>query len=194
LQNKAQLSEWKALFDVQIENIEQLNAEQFLLLDTKFFDESFKDKIISEIDELDYQTNGLLISSENFQALNVLQEKYHGEINILYYDPPYNTSENSFIYKNLFRHSSWLTMMENRIDKSISLMNDSSILMTAIDDAEQANLVNMVKPKFGEENFVGTIAVEVNPAGQNIRPNTPARSHDYFHIFSRNGEKVNLIF
>jgi adenine-specific DNA-methyltransferase len=193
LQNIAQLAEWKSLFDVDIQTAEQLVFEQFLVLDTKYFDETFKDRLLTELDDLDGQTDGLMLSSENFQALNVLQEKYHEEINVLYYDPPYNTSENSFIYKNLFKHSSWLTMMENRIDKSISLMNDSSILMTAIDDAEQANLVNMVKPKFGDENFVGTIAVEVNPAGQNIRPNTPARSHDYFHIFSKNAEKVSMI-
>lgn len=37
LENKAQLEEWKTLFDVAINNAEELALEAFLVLDTKFF-------------------------------------------------------------------------------------------------------------------------------------------------------------
>jgi hypothetical protein len=45
----------------------------------------------------------------------------------------------------------------------------------------------------GEENRVATIAAEVNPAGQNLRPNTPALSHDYCHIYARNIDDTTML-
>jgi len=51
LQNQAQLAEWKTLFDVDIQNAEQLNFEQFLVLDTQFFDEVFKDRLLAEFEK-----------------------------------------------------------------------------------------------------------------------------------------------
>ena len=45
---------------------------------------------------------------------------------------------------------------------------------------------------FGAGNYLGTTAVEVNPAGQNIRPNVPARSHDYFHSYAVNIEQCSM--
>ena len=46
-----------------------LKANPFLVLDTKHFDEDFKDRLLANIEDLDGQTDGLLIESENFQAL-----------------------------------------------------------------------------------------------------------------------------
>lgn len=83
LTNKEQLAEWKLLFDVEIQNIDQLIFDQYLVLDTKFFDTTFKDRLLSEFENLDDLTNGLLINSENFQALNTLGEKYQGSVNVL---------------------------------------------------------------------------------------------------------------
>jgi adenine-specific DNA-methyltransferase len=72
-------------------------------------------------------------------------------------------------------------------------MPKSGVLMGAIDDTEHSNLKTLLSHTFGDDNHVGTIAVEVNPAGQNIRPNVPARSHDYFHIFAKDIEAISMI-
>jgi adenine-specific DNA-methyltransferase len=101
IQNKAQLEEWKALFDVDVQNAEQLVFEQYLVLDTKFFEEGFKDKLLSEFEDLDNETNGIMINSDNFQALNLFQEKYSKNIDQIYIDPPYNTDSNEIIFKLL---------------------------------------------------------------------------------------------
>src|SRR5690606_31491630 len=100
--NQAQLDEWKDLFDVVIPNgsEESLRNEPYLVLDTKFFSEAFKDKLLAEFDNLDEETNGLLINSENFQALNLMQEKYQEKIKTVYIDPPYNTDGDGFCYKD----------------------------------------------------------------------------------------------
>ncbi len=145
LENKAQLDEWKSLFDVVIPNDSvgtlALANEPFLVLDTKFFAEDFKDRLLAEFEDLDEQTNGLLINSENFQALNLLQDKYAGEIKGIYVDPPYNAKSSEIIYKNTFKHSSWLSFIENRIRISKNLLNTSNgIFNIAIDENEQENL------------------------------------------------------
>lgn len=142
--NKAQLDEWKELFDVSITDISQLVFEQFLLLDTKNFSEEFKDKLLAEFDNLDEETNGLLINSENFQALNVMQEKYQEKISGIYIDPPYNTGSDGFVYKDGFSHSSWLSMMSDRINLSNNLMADSSGLNVSINENELFNLKQLL--------------------------------------------------
>jgi adenine-specific DNA-methyltransferase len=38
------------------------------------------------------------------------------------FDPPYNTSENTFKYKNSYKHSSWAAMMLNRLEMTAELI------------------------------------------------------------------------
>ena len=75
-ENKEQLEEWKELFDVVVQSVDDLKEEQYLVLDTKFFDMKFKYKLLSEFDNLDEDIDGVLINSENFGALNLLQDRY----------------------------------------------------------------------------------------------------------------------
>ena len=147
-------------------------------LDTKHFDQRFKDRLLATYDNLDEVTDGLLVHSENFQALNLLRNKYHDEVKCIYIDPPYNTSENTFLYKNDYKHSSWITMIKNRLETAYGLLLTDGVLLSAIDDTEKQHLRIVMQNLFGIENYVTTIAAEVNPAGQNLRPNSPALSHD----------------
>lgn len=159
--NQAQLDEWKELFDVTLslsKGPEALKDEPYLVLDTKFFSEEFKDKLLAEFDNLDEETNGLLIHSENFQALNLMQEKYQEKINGIYIDPPYNTgSDNEFAYKDNFHHSSWLSLMKDRIGFSSHLMKDISGIFVSTDDGEYGHLKQLMDLIYNEENFIADI-------------------------------------
>ena len=151
--NKAQRKEWVRLFAIDeiLEDlhtvgysepltIEFLKQNPFLVLDTAFFDAKFKHQLVKSMENIDEQTNGLLINSENFQALELLQEKYRKGIKCAYYDPPYNTSEGSFVYKNSYQHSSWCSMLENRLSLTQSLLSSDGVNEVAIDDFEQPYL------------------------------------------------------
>lgn len=140
LENKAQLEEWKLLFEIEIKNIEGLEDEPFLVLDTKFFSDDFKDRLLAEFEDLDEETNGLLINSENFQALNLLQEKYIESISYNYIDPPYNTDSAPILYKNDYKRSSWLSLLNDRMKIAKSLLNKKAVKTLAIDDTEISNL------------------------------------------------------
>ena len=82
LQNEEQCNEWINLFKIDdIETtlispaysnpltIEFLNGNQSLLVDTKFFDDSFKAKLIHSFDSFDEQCDGVLVHSNNFHGL-----------------------------------------------------------------------------------------------------------------------------
>ena len=73
-----------------------LKAHPTLVLDTKHFDQNFVDRLLGSFDDLDEMTDGLLVHGENFQALNLLLEKYREKIKCIYIDPPYNTGDDEF--------------------------------------------------------------------------------------------------
>lgn len=116
--------------------VEFLKANPFLMIDTALFDECFKQKLLAEIPELDAQCDGVLIHSENFQALGFMQEKYSAQIKCVHIDPPYNTDTSGFLYPNSYRHSSWISMMAERLDATKVLMREEGSLLCHIDENE----------------------------------------------------------
>src|SRR5215213_5859730 len=47
-------------------------------------------------------TENLFIEGDNLEVLKLLQKGYHGQVKMIYIDPPYNTG-NEFIYPDNFR-------------------------------------------------------------------------------------------
>ena len=113
-----------------------LRENPFLVLDTKFFEQQFKDKLLSYFEDLDKHIDGLLIHGENSQALNLLQARFHEGIKCIYIDPPYNTAASEIIYKNTYKHSSWLSLLANGLTLSSTLLTNDGLLEAAIDDEE----------------------------------------------------------
>ena len=159
-------------------SIQFLEQNQFLVLDTAFFDDNFKHKLISSIDNFDEQLDGTLINSENFQALNLLQEKYRESVKCIYIDPPYNTGGDGFIYKDNYQHSSWLSMMNDRLNFAKNIMAIDSVMYASIDNNEVNNLTMLFNSIFGEENFITNISVVNNIAGRSDSKHI-AKAHEY---------------
>ncbi|HCO79991.1 MAG TPA: site-specific DNA-methyltransferase [Bacillus sp. (in: Bacteria)] len=149
--NEPQIDEWIKLFVIdELDDFTNPLSNEFLLknpsliLDTKFFDKNFNDKLLSQIDNIDDNINGLLIHSENFQALNLLQNRYEGEIDGIHIDPPYNTETSGFLYKNNYKHSSWASMMYDRIKVSDNLLDKGEgSYLCHIDENEYELLFNL---------------------------------------------------
>ena len=152
--NPAQCAEWVALFaadeiagDLTNGNttwtdppsVAFLKANPYLVLDTRHFDRAFTDRLLAALSDagpLSDQLDGLLVHSENFQALNLLQARYHGQVQCVHIDPPYNTQTSGFMYKNGYQHSSWLAMMHNRTEAGIALLNEKGHFLCHIDENE----------------------------------------------------------
>ena len=148
-------------------NLEFLKNNPTLVLDTKFFGEDFKYEVLSSIEDLEEKTNGLLINSENFQALNSLINKFKEKIRCCYIDPPYNTGSDGFLYKDGFNHSSWLSMMETRLVIAKELLSENGLIFISIDDNEFFNLKILLDKIFGNENLVQVVEVKSNEGAAN---------------------------
>lgn len=194
--NDAQRKEWVRLFaideikgDMMTEGYSEpltekfLEDNPFLVLDTKFFSAEFKHKLVGSMEKVDEECNGLLINSENFQALELLQDKYRETVRGMYYDPPYNTKSNEFIYKDSFRHSSWMSMMENRLALSSNLLNKYGAIMVSCDENENTNLKTVLNDVFSEENFLTDIIWQ--GGGKNDQKYFSI-SHEYIQLFLKN--------
>lgn len=194
--NDEQRKEWVRLFaideikgDMMTEGYSEpltekfLEDNPFLVLDTKFFSAEFKHKLVGSMEKVDEECNGLLINSENFQALELLQDKYRETVRGMYYDPPYNTKSNEFIYKDSFRHSSWMSMMENRLALSSNLLNKYGAIMVSCDENENTNLKTVLNDVFSEENFLTDIIWQ--GGGKNDQKYFSI-SHEYIQLFLKN--------
>lgn len=177
--NEAQIDEWVKLF--AIDEIEaDLHSQEFsqpltvdflkinnkLVLDTRFFDDCFKARLVASIENFDEQCDGLLIHSENFQALNLLQERYREQVKYIYIDPPYNKGYDGFIYKDTYQHSTWLSMIYDRLTFNDVYLMDSGVLSVSIDDDEDSRLITVLDSLCGRENLIGHLIWDRNHSAQ----------------------------
>lgn len=170
--------------------VEFLKANDKLVLDTAFFSSDFKEKLISSIENFDEQCNGLLIHSENFQALNLLQERYREQVKFVYIDPPYNTASTPILYKNEYKHSSWASLMFDRLAKSRNLLNRINGTKTvAIDDAEMVNLSQVLEDIYPEYRF-SKVTVVHNPKGSITKDFN--RVHEYCLFLTKEEDKAAI--
>lgn len=196
--NKEQQVEWQKLFglsDNQVDTLTKLTVGEimfaseykYLVADTQFFSMEFKYKLLETIENVDESTGGLLINSENFQALNLLQERYKEQVKCVYIDPPYNTNSTPIIYKNEYKHSSWASLIQDRIRTSMNLLRDDGIKVVAIDDAEMVNLSKIL-----DENSPGykqsKVSVVHNPKGSIT--NAFNRTHEYALFLTPEGKRA----
>ena len=192
LENEAQLADWRETFGIDItKQMPLLEAlDSTLPLDTQHFkeDEVFVDNLLSLFDDLDSQIDGVLLNSENFQALDLLMEKYRNSIRCVHIDPPYNAnnSESGFLYKNNYQHSSWLTMMENRLLLAEQLMTPDSCILCHIDENEYENLFYVFNI-LSTENRGTIIWDKRNPIGGS---NRVATQHEYVICHSKGNVKL----
>ncbi len=114
--------------------------------------------MLSEISDLDAQCDGVLIHSENFQALGLMQEKYKEQIKCIYIDPPYNTGGDGFSYKDSYQHSSWLSLISDRIELSRLMMKNDATFFSSIDHNELSTLKFLLENIFEPRNFEGLIS------------------------------------
>lgn len=121
------------------------------------------------------------------EILKHLQKAYTNKIKLIYIDPPYNTGNDDFVYKDNFKftdkeleeklglsseeiervkslkgkssHSAWLTFMYPRLALAKRLLTEDGVIFISIDDNEQANLKLICDEIFGEGNFIANFIV-----------------------------------
>jgi len=160
-----------------------LKAHPTLMVDTRHFDAGFTAQLMEAMGDLDEQTDGVLLHSENFQALSLMQARYREQVSCIYIDPPYNTASSEIAYKNSYKHSSWLSLLEGGVERARSLMGSDGVLCVAIDDAEFARMHVALLEVFGEQNHLASVAVRSKPQGRAMAAGF-SQNHEYADFFA----------
>ena len=185
LANPKQTAQWLALFNVNasgLSAVELCKNYPHLVVDTSLFEPTFQAEILSNLHDLDEKMNGLLIHSDNFQALNLLQERYKEQVKCIYIDPPYNTDGDGFIYKDGYKHSSWLSLIENRITLQKNLMSKDGTLGISIDDNEVHELDLCVSNIMNNQK-IGELSVTRAEGGGLAK--RIVKGHDYLMLYAK---------
>lgn len=192
--NEAQWQQWESLgFKIADDSLPHWGSSQYLkehpylMVDTSLFELGFKAKLLNSLDDLDEQTDGLIIHGDNFQSLNLMQEKYNNSIKCIYIDPPYNTSASEINYKNGYKHSSWNSLMFDRMQMSYHLLNNLGVQIFTIDDYEIENSIFIHKTIFGGENHLANVPIRNNPQGRSTVSGF-AVNHEYALFYRKSPE------
>lgn len=200
--NDAQREEWVKLFAIhkikgeelgevaytEPLSVDFLKANDKLLVDSKLFSDSFKYQLLYSIQKLDEECDGLLIHSENSQALSLIPTTYRGEIKCIYIDPPYNTGHDGFIYKDNFKSSTWMSMIQDRLSSSKTLLKESGTVYCSINKIERDCLLSALDGVYGKNNRIE----ELIWVQDTVSNNAPAYStnHEYIEVFAKNRARV----
>ena len=201
--NTAQQEEWKALHSLhelpadvtrpaysEPLTPEYLRAHPSLMLDTRHFNAGFIARLLESVVALDDKADGVLVHSENFQALSLMQARYREKVQCIYIDPPYNTDGSPISYKNGYRSSSWVSLIENRLQVSTGYLVGQGIYCVTIDDYQQRELVDRLDTMFSKERRLGTAVIRINPSGR-ITKDGLAVMHEYAFFYG-NGDYASL--
>jgi len=200
LANERQLAEWRSLYGIGESKGGQmtltgdlvdeafLHNHPFLVIDTAFFEDDFTDRLLEDlqhpdgtpVEDLDEAVGGLMIKSENWQALNLLQERYREQVKCIYIDPPYNTGNDEFIYRDNYQHSSWISMIYQRVFFCKKYLRPDGAFFSSIDDHEVHNFQIILNDLFGEHN-TETYVWDVREEGNMPKTarNTVRKEHEY---------------
>lgn len=192
--SRAQIDEWISMYAIDEADgwsnpptIEFLRQNQNLVIDTKHFTNAFKFALLESIPDLDEQTSGVMLNSDNYQALRLLLARYEKRLQSIYIDPPYNTDASPIMYKNGYKDSSWLALIADRVSLSKQLMCDGAVFAFAIDDFEE-KYAHCVLDEVFPNGELGTVVIRNNPSGRPV-PTGFAISHEYT-LFYSNTEKT----
>jgi len=169
--------------------------------------------ILEEVPDLAITTDDgkpthILIEGDNYHALACLNYTHHGKVDVIYIDPPYNTGNDGFKYKDKrfldkcpdgaklpvnhpLRHSAWLSFMEKRLRQVESLLSDEGVVFISIDDNEFATLRLLCDQIWSNVKYVTTIVVEMSTTqGMKVKAaknGSVVKNKEYILVYSKYG-------
>ncbi len=140
----------------------------------------------------------ILIEGDNYHALSVLNYTHEKSIDVIYIDPPYNTGAKDWKYNNnyvdendAYRHSKWLSFMNNRLKIAKNLLKPTGVLICAVDENEQERLGLLLERIFPSYQKT-CVTIVHNPGG--IQGDNFSYCHEYaYFVFPKDGTYISRI-
>jgi adenine-specific DNA-methyltransferase len=158
-------------------------------------------------------TQNLYIEGDNLEVLKLLQKSYHGKVDMIFIDPPYNTGYD-FVYRDDYKdslknyleitgqigeegkklstnpetsgrfHTNWLNMIYPRIRLARNLLSLNGVIFISIDDNEHSSLKLVCDEVFGSGCFIGDF-VWRSSDNSNNNALTISEDHNYILVYSK---------
>lgn len=170
---KEQVKEWEEL------GIDPNNPKT--PIDTKYF-KDLELEILSQFEDLDKSLDGWLIKSENYQALNTILPKFKEKVQTIYIDPPFNTGED-FDYVDRFQDSSWLSLMNDRINLSGYFLRENGSILLHLDRNADYYGRFLLQNIFEPNSYKNDIIWKYFVSGK--YPNEFAKDHDRILLYGK---------
>ncbi len=127
-----------------------------------------------------------LIFGDNLLALKALEQEYAGRVKCIYIDPPYNTGAAFEHYDDGLEHSTWLSLMKDRMLILRSLLHKEGVIFVQIDDKEMAYLRILMDEVFERRNFLNMMVVKTSdPSGHKTVNPSPYSQTEYILMYCR---------
>ncbi len=123
--------------------VEFLRSQPALMVDTRHLGSAGSlslGRLLEAVAQRPTSPLHVVVHGENCQALRVLRRSLANRLDCVHLDPPYNTDTSGFLYKNNYRHSSWLSMMEERLAVLPGLLSLEGRFLCHIDENEYERL------------------------------------------------------
>ena len=222
--NEIKLEELKAVLGLPVDekvNGYGLNFIGRNVARSKYASETEKElKINHELSKDFDTTQNMVLKGDNLDSLKLLKSHYSGKIKCIYIDPPYNTTNDDFVYPDKFdqeeaevlglanlsqedmerlefsfstkkSHNGWLSFMYPRLLLARDLMREDGVIFISIDDNEQANLKLLCDEIFGEENGLGLITWLKKRKGSFLSKQLVSLT-EYVLVYTKNKSKTYL--
>ena len=200
--NDRQREEWIRLFAIdglddadgtgvthsELLTIDFLRHNSNLVVDTALFDPGFAARLLASNDDLQSSLDGILVHGDNFHALRLLHGLCRSLFKCAYIDPPYNTNASAIPYKNDYRHSSWCTMMRDRVEVAHPLLKADGAIFVSIDKTERAILEHALDEVFGSGNHIEELIWTQATANSQL-PNY-STNHEYVEVYAKDRAAV----
>jgi adenine-specific DNA-methyltransferase len=131
-------------------------------------------------------TDNLVIKGNNLLDLASLLKRYEKQVQLIYLDPPYNTTSDSFRYNDSFNHSTWLCFMKNRLEIARRLLSDTGSIYIQLDYNEVHYFKVLMDEVFGQDCFQREIIWDTQVlSGYKTMVNNWVRGHDSILFYTK---------
>ena len=128
-----------------------------------------------------------LIFGDNLLALKALESEFAGKVKCIYIDPPYNTGSAFGHYDDGLEHSTWLSLIRERLEILWDLLSNEGSIWISIDDYEMAYLKVLCDELFGRSNFIASNVWQKRYSRENREAIGDA--HEYILLYAKNAAK-----
>jgi len=135
--------------------------------------------------------DNLIIKGNNLLAISSLLKRYEGKIDLIFLDPPYNTTNDSFKYNDNFNHSTYLTFIKNRLQIAKRLLSAKGSIYVQLDYNEVHYIKIMMDEIFGREMFQREIIWDTQVlSGYKTIANNWIRGHDSILFYTKTSDFI----